>query len=374
MKPVVEEPPADDSYDEHERSLSWPVLRRQYLARFVFSGVLFAYLVFAEPHPQVLFGRVQLTWLFLLYLLLVAGFMLRARFQPHSIGRAQTAMWLDYIALTLLVSHDPYPTLPSLLVLLTVLLGNGLRYGQRLLLPALIGSLAAVPMVVALRGWGGALVPNAGTTLMLGLYATVACYAAYLIWQGDRLRGRLRALSHRDKLTGILNRRALFARGEAIFNMQARTGRPVTVALVDIQGLAAINQRLGFVVGNRVLREVARALGYGLRNYDVAGRVGDDSFLVLLPDTELEQARIAMMRAIELARAGLSDLPGAPVALTLAMASAPDDGTAFNEILGRLEQEMTTKEDGWHASSSVLVVSRRVRLTQTAGPGGGVGG
>lgn len=372
MKPVVE-PPEDDSYDEQERSLSWPVLRRQYLARFLFSGLLFGYLVFAEPHPQVLFSQAQLSWLFLLYLLFVAGFMLRARFHPHSIGRAQMAMWLDYIALTLLVSHDPYPSLPSLLVLLTVLLGNGLRYGQRLLLPALIGSLAAVPMVVALRGWGGALVPNAGTTLMLTLYATVACYAAYLIWQGDRLRGRLRAQSHRDKLTGALNRRALFAQGEAIFNMQARTGRRVTMALLDVQGLAAINKRLGFVAGNRVLREVARALNYGLRNYDVIGRVGEDSFLVLLPDSELEQARIALTRAIEMAEVELSDLPGPPVVFTLAMAIAPDDGTAFHEMLAHLMQEMNAKEDGWHASSSLLVVSRRVRLMPAAADPG-VGG
>ena len=105
-------------------------------------------------------------------------------------------------------------------------------------------------------------------------------------------------LSERDPLTATLSRHALLVR---LLDEQSRSQRsrtPLTLAMIDIDGLKAINDAYGHAAGDRVLIAVARTLRQGRRS-DLIGRWGGDEFVVLLPDTDPEDAAPRLCRTLD---------------------------------------------------------------------------
>lgn len=97
----------------------------------------------------------------------------------------------------------------------------------------------------------------------------------------------LQALAMTDDLTGIANRRAIFRAAEDIL----RSERQLAVVLFDLDRFKAINDTYGHLTGDRILANVAATLKANTRYGDIIGRYGGDEFLLLLPDTEIEEAR-----------------------------------------------------------------------------------
>lgn len=89
-----------------------------------------------------------------------------------------------------------------------------------------------------------------------------------------------------DGLTGVLTRRAAVA----VHDRLAAQGRSFALLLVDVDHFKQVNDRHGHLVGDRVLREVARRLQLALRVPDQVGRYGGEEFVVLLPGVPLEVA------------------------------------------------------------------------------------
>jgi diguanylate cyclase (GGDEF)-like protein len=107
----------------------------------------------------------------------------------------------------------------------------------------------------------------------------------------ERLLARLDGLAHTDSLTGLANRRAWEAELETGLARARASGEPVTIALVDVDSLKAINDAYGHPEGDRLLVRVARSWSAILRPDDVLARIGGDEFAVLLPGrTEAEAA------------------------------------------------------------------------------------
>ncbi len=335
MKPLLENSP-DILNARRISRLDWRTQRRQYWARYVFAVVLFVYFCLADDFPPVLFDLYTFFGLFCLYLVAIMGMMMYARRWQESMRCVYLAMWLDFTAMTLGVIHDPNPALPTLLMLLPILLGNGLRYGDRLLWQAILGSMLAIPVVLALRMGVGGIAPEPSTFLVLFLYAATTLYSAYLIHQGNRLRRWLRDLSPRDRVTGLLNRRALFEEGAILFNMLSRTGLPLTLLLLDLSELRA--QGASEAQINQGLREMANSLRYTLRNYDIAGRYETDRFLILFPNTDIRQAHPVIERLIGKARERLLEALSLQVTMRLVVGQAPEDATDFAALLGRVEE------------------------------------
>jgi diguanylate cyclase (GGDEF)-like protein/PAS domain S-box-containing protein len=106
----------------------------------------------------------------------------------------------------------------------------------------------------------------------------------------------------RDGLTGLLNREALDATLRAEIANATATGRPLTLALLDLDHFKAINDAHGHPVGDSVLIEAARRLRLLSRDTDHLGRVGGEEFAWILHDTEPPAAARAAERACDAIR------------------------------------------------------------------------
>ena len=99
-----------------------------------------------------------------------------------------------------------------------------------------------------------------------------------------------------DQLTTVLNRRGLeeaFAVEEA---RSRRAGAPLSVALLDIDNFKALNDQLGHLAGDNALKHLASILRDAIRPSDVVARLGGEEFVLLLPDTAIEEAVAVMTR------------------------------------------------------------------------------
>ncbi len=104
-----------------------------------------------------------------------------------------------------------------------------------------------------------------------------------------RTQEALREEATHDPLTGLLNRRACLDSLLAELNRGGRVGKPVSIAMADIDHFKGINDANGHLTGDEVLREVARRMQKSLRDYGTIGRFGGEEFLLVFPGCDLEE-------------------------------------------------------------------------------------
>lgn len=100
----------------------------------------------------------------------------------------------------------------------------------------------------------------------------------------------LKEASIRDPLTGLPNRRMLLERLREENERSQRHGQSYVLAMLDVDFFKQVNDTWGHDSGDRVLVEIARAMESELREYDLCGRWGGEEFLLLLPQTRLQDA------------------------------------------------------------------------------------
>ena len=109
---------------------------------------------------------------------------------------------------------------------------------------------------------------------------------------------RARNASHRDRLTGLPTTEQLYELGRHQINQDTMNG-PMSVLLLDIDNLAAINRDYSSSVGDDVLRRVVRATRRSLRTADFLFRYRDDEFVVLLLNTDRDTCNVIASRLRE---------------------------------------------------------------------------
>lgn len=114
----------------------------------------------------------------------------------------------------------------------------------------------------------------------------------------------LRQDSVRDGLTGCFTRAYAMEMLEGNLRRASRTGLPVSIMMIDVDDFKQINDRFGHVAGDAVLTGVAKQLHQMLRLSDLRCRLGGDEFLVILPDTRLDDA----VRVAESVRHAIEEL------------------------------------------------------------------
>lgn len=118
-------------------------------------------------------------------------------------------------------------------------------------------------------------------------------------WVEEALRqseDKYRRVLNLDATTNVNTLRYFYELTELEIQRVNRYPHPLAVLVMDIDHFSAVNDRFGFVIGDQVLQWVARRLKDLLRAVDVIGRHGGDAFIMLLPETNLENARIVAHR------------------------------------------------------------------------------
>lgn len=111
--------------------------------------------------------------------------------------------------------------------------------------------------------------------------------------------------STRDPLTGLSNRGATLGDLQTYFELSARHSRPMAVIMCDLDFFKKINDMFGHAGGDQVLRTFGERIAQKLRATDIAGRIGGEEFLLILPETDLEGA----LQLGERLRATIADEP-----------------------------------------------------------------
>jgi diguanylate cyclase (GGDEF)-like protein len=132
---------------------------------------------------------------------------------------------------------------------------------------------------------------------------TVVTARVALHLQVVRQRRMLERLAHIDGLTELANRRRFDEVFAAEWQRARSGGRPLSLALLDIDCFKQYNDQYGHPAGDRVLRSVARtAASFMRRPVDLAARYGGEELVLLMPDTTAAQARelaVGLCRAVE---------------------------------------------------------------------------
>ena len=152
-----------------------------------------------------------------------------------------------------------------------------------------------------------------------------------------------RALAQTDGLTGLPNFRSFHARLEEEVARAHRYGHPLACAMVDLDGLKEINDRLGHAAGNRAIVALADAVREQLRDTDFAARYGGDEFVVLLPQTNESQgaqfAERLRRRLIEVSRDAGLRVRGS-IGVAAVSADELDSPDAAEDLLRRADEAL----------------------------------
>lgn len=159
------------------------------------------------------------------------------------------------------------------------------------------------------------------TYVAASTFIVFALFGWLLGWQADRLL----ELSTTDGLTGLLNVRGYRQQLHQELARARRSGQPLSLIIIDLDGLKRINDHYGHEVGDRALRAVAQMMRDTLRVTDVAGRVGGDEFTLLAPNAS-ETAAVTLAERIRM-RAVDAHSPLAPLAATFSLGVVTFDPT-----------------------------------------------
>lgn len=116
------------------------------------------------------------------------------------------------------------------------------------------------------------------------------------ITERKQMEEELRALSLRDDLTGLYNRRGFFTLSEHLFKMACRSKKGIYMVYADFDKLKIINDTLGHKEGDRALVEIGEILKKSFRSADIVARIGGDEFVVIPVGVEGDDKEIITSR------------------------------------------------------------------------------
>lgn len=169
---------------------------------------------------------------------------------------------------------------------------SGSKGARYFLLAVIAGALGAASTTLACLGW----IPFnewtfRGVEIGLLIEATLLALAlAARFVEVESQNAKMRELAFQDGLTGLSNRRAFSVQSSTLWNSNLRASRPLCVVMLDIDNFKLFNDTYGHGVGDRALQMMGRVLSNQARKGDVTARLGGEEFVVLLPDTHLDEA------------------------------------------------------------------------------------
>jgi len=153
------------------------------------------------------------------------------------------------------------------------------------------------------------------------------------------LQQELTLMANTDSLTGLLNRRRFMDCAGSEFSRAQRYQRELSMVMLDIDHFKSINDTRGHLVGDQVIKAMARNMETLLRTSDWTARWGGEEFAILMPETSLDGATILAERLrAELATLAVATADG-PLQFTVSagVASRTDDDRHFMALMERAD-------------------------------------
>jgi diguanylate cyclase (GGDEF)-like protein len=328
------EQPASDN-----RGFAAAVLLWLHLLILTAGAAQFAFAPYAVHQPLLAVGALALLTLSMLVTRSIPA-MQRPLARQH---------WIDVITLTISVTALCAATgavRSSLLSLYAVpLAGIAVAFGSWWLVVMLAAVVAALGLLL------GSLTPNTYIddpeflTLLFNTFApptAVALLVAALIARMQSAVQRISDLSSTDALTGLLNLRAFEEVLQQEHRKAERFNRPFTVAVIDVDNLAQVNEMLGHDAGSQVLGTVASAITRSIRGSDVAARLGGDEFIVLLVEADAQTGAAIAQRIRNNVYAGTVSVANRLIRANVNVGTAnfPDDHLYPKELMILADQRM----------------------------------
>jgi diguanylate cyclase (GGDEF)-like protein len=170
----------------------------------------------------------------------------------------------------------------------------------------------------------------------------VALLVAALIARMQSAVQRISDLASTDALTGLLNLRAFEEVLQQEHRKSERFNRPYTLAVIDVDNLAQVNEMLGHDAGSQVLGTVASAITRSIRSSDVAARLGGDEFIVLLVEADAQTGTAIAQRIRNNVYAGTVSVANRLIRANVNVGTAnfPEDHLYPKELMILADQRM----------------------------------
>lgn len=216
-----------------------------------------------------------------------------------------------------------------LLVLLGVCVTWLLRLAELVFSPALEeGLLSATPANVL--------------NLFYSAVEPVLASIGFLLMYNESAQAELKRLARTDPLTGTLNRLALDEEAGRLFRRPAGSAHECAALMIDVDHFKVINDRYGHAGGDLALMALAGRIDQHRRAGDVLGRVGGEEFLMLLPDTGLNEATLVaegLRTAVETMRLELDHEPQT-VTISVGVAVRESSDLQFSTLIRRADRAL----------------------------------
>lgn len=242
----------------------------------------------------------------------------------------------------------------------------------------LLGLLARSPALVVAIALAGSVLTGAGliasapgasyevaltNRAMSGLLIWIVTFIALRhLHVGNALQAQLQRQASTDPLTGLFNRRHVFAQIENELNRYRRYGEAFSVILIDADHFKRVNDRFGHGAGDATLCRIADVCRRSVRETDVTGRFGGEEFIVLLPHTDGRAAAVVAERIRKtMHRTDVEAHPDAvAVTLSLGVAEVGPGSDSFDALLKEADTALYAAKDAGRD---------RVALAAAIGPG-----
>jgi diguanylate cyclase (GGDEF)-like protein len=227
--------------------------------------------------------------------------------------------------------------------------GEGSLYDFSLFLVALLNTACHLAAIFSRRIFDG--------PFFIAEITKVASYTIILsgaLIDQARLFDQVRSLAISDPLTGLANYRRLLAVIESELDRSRRTRRPFSIVLLDMDGLKAINDRYGHLVGSRSLVRLGKILRHHSRAIDTPARYGGDEFAVVLPEAPKEVAARVSARIRE-RLSGETEEP--QLSVSAGLAAYPEDGDTAEKLLAAADRTLYRMKHRGHSINSITRIA-----------------